>query len=146
FQWFIDEPSFPATHGLRASCNHSPWLSTHAALVSTAHEFHEFPRIIFVHRLHGFTLSTPTNIPFKINDTSDPGTYRQNDAHTACMFPRGFLIDYPRKQLNWIRHLKPYKQGPKSAQGMTHTLSLAPLGFSRLFLLPLHTKSFKENL
>ena len=56
--YFICE--WPATRGLGAICSASPWLSTHAALVSpakqvaretrerrerTAHELHEFPRI-----------------------------------------------------------------------------------------------------
>ena len=56
FQRFGDEPSFPATHGLKAhdffivkrdATSFDTWRLTHAALVSqnkTAHELHEFSR------------------------------------------------------------------------------------------------------
>jgi len=61
FQRFGDEPSFPATHGLKAhdffivkrdATSFDTWRLTHAALVSqnkTAHELHE------LHQLHEFS-------------------------------------------------------------------------------------------
>jgi hypothetical protein len=123
--YFICE--YPATHGLEAARKPSSRLSTHAALVSTAHELHELPRI----KKH----------------ISHKGTKAQRN--TKGFIYKIFLVPWclggnifdVHKYIFFSLH-----QGPKPAQGMIHTLSLAPLGFFRLFLIPSPAKSIKEPL
>jgi hypothetical protein len=101
-------------------------------MAHTAHEFHEFPRIkkTFVHRLHGFTLisifrrGAPPCAPFPPHLPSPP---RVSVFHLSIAHPSFDKLTYA--QSNRSNSFIPYDKSPKPAQGMIHTLSLAPLGF-----------------
>ncbi|MDQ1354025.1 MAG: hypothetical protein QG657_4334, partial [Acidobacteriota bacterium] len=121
---------FPAAHGLGASCSHSPWLSTHAALVlqNMSMYFCSHWRCSFkiiwpaAHGLGTTRLHSPwfpshaALVSFKKHWPTEHTEHTENTEKniSAHFFRTQFITLF---------------QSPKPAQGMIHTLSLAPLGF-----------------
>jgi hypothetical protein len=137
--YFICE--WPATRGLGAICSAYPWLSIHAALVSfkktwptehteytentekPAHELHEFPR-------------TEKNIRPQITrintDYKQKADFRRGEPPCSPIYYSSITLRFHDKlaQAQSIRPNKviPKDKSPEPAQGMNHTLSLAPQG------------------
>jgi len=148
---------FPAAHGLkvhdlcvvnRGATSCYTWFSTHAALVSYA-QLHNLAS----HFISQFRNSQPTMHGAEIHGPVFPwitphaalGPFEKKE-------PRRSRRDTLKKRRHakcspfYLKQISTHEKSPKTAQGMIHTLTLAPLGFWHFFFFTCKSNQSRRNI